>query len=558
MIYLAPWALGSGTETNPFSVPLYAPGGGLIDLRRDCTRAAGHALVYVPGGSGDRRLTALGLAPGEPLAAAAQQALESRFGLTLRRRATLADAIAELLVEHAHDKTSLCRPLLPEYSRARYEVWLGELGLLWTRPALVPPHSQQHTETWPTTGSTISSGQDFAWSEVTGDLQVAAAGSCEPVATGGAADHEAMISSGTLLDSDDHLISVAATVANVAAFNQLQLLIRRASTTGTTYMRLMASRHSSPNYLRTLRKVVSGAVTNLQQDTSDPGTGTFALRSSGSSHAATFPTTTFNQTDTAVTTGKYVGFRLFAGATGGNVTSNARVNAVSFRDHQATLDAAAAVSVSAAAALTTSIDLAGGAALAVAAAAALTTEIPLVAAAAVAVSTTAALTTGILLTAAGTLTTTAAAALTTELRLAGAAALAVSGAGALTTDIRLAGAAGLVVASGGSLVTSIELSGAAPVSVSATAALVIAAQLNGMALLELSTAATLAIIVSGVTLVMTWTPRAAVSVAAVPRVDHALAAAPRASLQAAVDSRLELAATTAPGATFASTWEPQP
>jgi hypothetical protein len=122
MFYLAPY-VGAGTRRDPFR-PLGSeqPGWSSIDLRANCTRREGYALVHLP--EKDRRLTALC----EDRSELVHRRLERKLGVTVER-APFASAVARLLL----------RPPVRGWKRLhptgrRYEIHLG--GLLWASSVL--------------------------------------------------------------------------------------------------------------------------------------------------------------------------------------------------------------------------------------------------------------------------------------------------------------------------------------------------------------------------------------------------------------------------------------
>lgn len=434
MIYLAPF-IGTGTEDNPFSVPMYGPGCGMIDLRGDCTQREGLALIYVPGGMRDARLTTLGICGQEPLAAAARQSIESRLGITLRQRATLADAIAELLLEHAAVRTALCNPLQPETERDRYQILLGDAGVLWSAPAPMGPHSQQRQETWPNTGDIGTVAADQTWVAVSGPTLEVAAGSPNYARSKTLATPGGVVRTNDILDTDNHEHYFTAELVSAARNIVARAGARRAASSTDTQYYAHANRNTS-NFIRALSKVVAGANTTLYSDTTNPGSPiTLGCKCDGSSITGTWGSFSSTQTDTGITGNKAV-YLLVQSPTGGNV-NDAKAKSHFIRDLQATLDAAGTAAVTVSGALTTSITVAADVSGAASVGGALTTQL--------------------LLQGAATCTATTSGAVTTEIRCAGTLAAAATATSALATEIPLSGPLTGTVAAAAVLTADIRL-----------------------------------------------------------------------------------------------------
>jgi hypothetical protein len=167
-----------------------------------------------------------------------------------------------------------------------------------------------------------------------------------------------------------------------------------------------------------------------------------------------------------------------------------------------TLAAAAQITLSASAALTTEIRMAATASVTVSGTAALTTEIRMAGAVSVVITGAAALTTGSELSAATTIVVSGIGTLTTEIRLAGAATVVFGGIGSLGLGAEFAAAATVSVTTVGALDTAITLTGAAALTLTAGAALTTEIRFAGIAQLALGATGDLVLVAPGVPVVL--------------------------------------------------------
>lgn len=272
---------------------------GWLDLRPDPTVATGYGLVELPVRvTRDSRLRLFADDPAEPLSATAESLLGSRLSLTFTRRATVKDAITELLTDHARTDGTRWRPLTIGHDGCR-RVFIGgrEIDVL-AGPA--PSHSQSHSESWPTNGTTLSSGQDNVWAQRdAGNLAEVSSGVLR-ASTTATAQHGATSGSG-LLDSANHYISAAMTIASKSGTLQ-RTSVECRFTNGTNLYRAHWRRETANE--RGLLKRVTGTQTALGSDSTDPGAAfTGECRADGSTISMSLGgTVIFSVTDTSLTT----------------------------------------------------------------------------------------------------------------------------------------------------------------------------------------------------------------------------------------------------------------
>lgn len=299
MIYLSP-IVGTGTEENPFRAlwsGIYdmPSGTGWIDLRPDCTVATGFGILSLAAPSSDPRLTELCETPDEALSAARRRRFGNALGLTLLG-ARFHDLLAELLLIHARTDGSRWRPLLPTI-HLRYEIWLGGWGRIFQQPLIAGGSSL--AETWPTNGTTISSGQDNPWTEDLGDVAVVA-NHLECVS----ADVNTVARCTADLTTANQRISGLCTISAQLAGAARALVCTRkiASTVETLYTTRIVRNTAGDS--RGIAKYVSSAFTGLATDTVDPGGAQIELinQVDGSSLSGTVGGAAFGPvTDTAIT-----------------------------------------------------------------------------------------------------------------------------------------------------------------------------------------------------------------------------------------------------------------
>lgn len=303
-LYVAP-LLGVGTDADPFRPPVVQPGSGFIDLRADSTQP-GRGLLYLPTPVSLPGLQRIADELDHIPEQAERAVLGARFGVVPQAlRAN--EVIAELLLDHGRNDGTRWKPLRPSKVRQQYEIFLGNSGRIWSKAQFVPPSTTSFTETWPTDSSTLSSGQDQPWTETDNNLSVSS-GVLRPL-TFSALINRARCD--TVLDTDDHehyATFICATRDSNQRRGDLQV---RFDTASTTFYQA-AARRDSDGDLRYLQKVVSGTITDLGTNTTDPGTGVVLYCSAdGSTITMKLGGTIIHEvTDTAITGHVRVGVAL--------------------------------------------------------------------------------------------------------------------------------------------------------------------------------------------------------------------------------------------------------
>jgi hypothetical protein len=267
--------VGSGMEGDPIRSPFSGEDSriGWINLAPPQS-ALGRGILYLPEPSSDRRLTKLCELPHERLPAIVRRVLQNSLGITLHSwtRRSVASLIAEVMREHGEpnvDRTQRRRwgTLLPSKARQRYEIYLGELGAIWTEYAPPRPATQTFTESWPTVSTTLSSGQDQPWTELLGDLEVVAGTKLQ-------------VASGTLglarcdssLDTSNQYHQASFTLADDAANNHIVTTNVRMSDNNNWYRTQVVRNSGGAGHFRVGEKRVAGVTTNIiANSASDPG-----------------------------------------------------------------------------------------------------------------------------------------------------------------------------------------------------------------------------------------------------------------------------------------------
>lgn len=307
--------IGDGSEVNPFCSSVQEPGYALLDIRDD-VKMPGEVLLWLPTPSGDARLTKLADDPTERLSVASKQVMESRSSLTLARRADVGTMLAALFTDHSDPQRR--RPLKASKARSQLEVWVAG-RLVWSQRVARGKATQTLTETWPSTGTTITSGQDQVWAVESGTFNVPSAGTIRSNAAGTAAI--AILGAANNMDTDDHEITSTYALVSAAANNDLDLRVRRDSV-GSSHYRIFLRRNSG-GHARQVTRRDTGTNTTIASDTTDPSTGAeVGIRADGSAITAwatggSFSAPTFGPiTDTAVTGHLTQGFSITPYATG--------------------------------------------------------------------------------------------------------------------------------------------------------------------------------------------------------------------------------------------------
>lgn len=323
-LYLSP-IIGTGARptatrgSDPFR-PVGWPqqGAGVIHLRPDYTVNAGFGIVYYPTAVVDARLTQLADLPGDTLSLARRTQLGNALGVTLVATDFLA-ALLDLLTTHARTDGTRWKPLVP--ALGLYELWLGGLGRIFAAPSL--NGGSTFSETWPTNGTNIATGQDQPWTEEVVDLQVVA--NTLQVVTADRASNEARCT--TALTTADHKHTcdyVSQLLASV-----IYVKVRKPNSATQSYYAMQVDHDLFDTASSTLHVVVAGTDTALVTDNNDPGTSGSvycqALGSSIAGQAGTGPT--LAATDTQVTGNTFIGVLVTANTLTGNSTVDNHVAA---------------------------------------------------------------------------------------------------------------------------------------------------------------------------------------------------------------------------------------
>lgn len=263
MIYRCP-IVGTGRSDDPYRPPYQGRGTSWICLGAPGT-ADGYGILELDQPVNDPRLAPLAESPDERTTIAGRDRIANSFGVSLRHR-TFRHVLGELLMDHGrHDGRGwkgIRRTPSKEYQA--WQVWLSGKAI-WTMNA-PPMHSSKHfTESWPTNGSTVSTGQNQPWTEfgdvevVSGALRAAnAAGGLEAARCDSALDTSNQRHMATFVINDVDFCQARVCVRFADEINQYSLSLARAGGT----------------YLRETHKFVGGVVSVFASDTTDPGTGT--------------------------------------------------------------------------------------------------------------------------------------------------------------------------------------------------------------------------------------------------------------------------------------------
>ena len=256
----------------------------------------GKGLLYLPEPTIDKRVTLIGTHPKERVTLATRKRWGNTLGVNWNAPSisSWADLTAELLRQHGSSDGKRWGHLLPSKERLSYEVWLGELGRIWDAPAPWTPSTQSFTESWPTDSTTLSSGQDRAWTELEGDLEVAS-GVLRSVAT---TIQSNLASCDSTLDTAAQSHTASFTLTDgLTVINQVHVDVRIAD--GANLYRAVARRRSVTGHNRLAEKRVGGSTTNLiADDAADPGaSGTITIKVDGSTITLTIGAYTTTGTD---------------------------------------------------------------------------------------------------------------------------------------------------------------------------------------------------------------------------------------------------------------------
>jgi hypothetical protein len=287
-LYLGPVA-GHGTDQDPFRAP-YDDMPGMGAILFGPARRPAVALVWLPDPVREARLLKLADHPFDRATVGGRRRFASQMGVTFSRNRTYADLIASLLLNHGRSDGRGWRGMreAPSRRRSAYEVWLGSLGRIWYRPIMLGPCSQRFTESWPTDGTSITTGQDLTW-VITDSAVHVTSGVAHPSAT---ATYCGGVSS-SLLDTSNQRADVPYTAVEGGAFFEEAWVFLRATQTGVTNLSdfyLARIGRQSAGYDRRLRRYVGGVQTTLvnQSASGDPGSpGTIIAELDGASVALT-------------------------------------------------------------------------------------------------------------------------------------------------------------------------------------------------------------------------------------------------------------------------------
>lgn len=309
--------VGTGTEADPFRPPYDGDSRiGWIDLgpsdRTAGVSIAGVGLLYLPDEVVDARLTKIADTAAEASTGLTRTRLGNALGITLARGNSVADVLAEVLMDHGRTDGTRWIGIrgAPSKARGGHEVWLGALGRIWFEPVPPTPSTQSFTETWPTTGA-ITSGQDQTWTNISGTAVVAGGRlSCESLAT----LCSVLCSSALDTASQRHTANFEFAAANVDAHN-CGVQVRKSD--DSNFYDVIANRRTSLHD-RIGRKRVAGAFTVIiADDNNDPGsTGTIVCAMDGSTLSLQIGSYTNTGTDGSpqLTTNLNGGCRMFAGS----------------------------------------------------------------------------------------------------------------------------------------------------------------------------------------------------------------------------------------------------
>jgi len=259
-LYLTP-ILGDGSDANPFEpVGFDQPGAGWVDLRPDATVNAGRGVLWLPTSNADIRLRQLADVVNEVLTGARRTFLANALSLTLSAT-RFRDVLAELLVTHARTDGTRWRPL--QFTvEGMLEIWLGSLGRIFAQRSVAGGSS--FSETWPTAGTTITTGQDQPWNEDSGNVTVVGPGHLECVDIGADVFGRCTSAVSTV---DLQTQATCTTLLGSGSGNNsiVGVICRKVDSTVKTFYSLWTNRALTNEKAR-LRKVVAGLNTTLGTD----------------------------------------------------------------------------------------------------------------------------------------------------------------------------------------------------------------------------------------------------------------------------------------------------
>ena len=272
--------VGTGAEDDPLRPPFSGEDRriGWICLGPPGS-SAGRGLLWLPTDTTDSRIRKIADLPGERPTNGIRNVLQNELGITLASPSTvsLATVIAEILRDHGRTDGTRWGILQPSKLRQQFEIHLGELGAIWTQAAVVGPSTQSFSETWPTNGDTISTGQDQAWTELTNSVEVSS-GVLRPTSTAVTyARCDSSLDTSAQYHQFDFTLTDGVTLSNIA-----QPMVR--FTDLNNHYRAVARRRSTTGHERVgAKRVASTTTTIVTGDTTDPGaSGTIKVTIDGS------------------------------------------------------------------------------------------------------------------------------------------------------------------------------------------------------------------------------------------------------------------------------------
>ena len=260
--------VGTGTEANPF-VPAGIPPEavpGWIDLRPDPSVATGYGIVAMTAPVLDARLRLFAGSHGEGLAVTSRVMMGNRLGLTLTQAGgpSVADMLAELLVDHARVDGTRWRPLTTAADGAKRIHLAGTQ--VWSQTGPSVPNSQTYIETWPGgdgTTLTTAAGRNYNWTETENSEVVSAR--VRPADTVLAA-HRCVLDS--ILDTTNHYIEGDCAMTSRGSNVVQTRLEGRFGDANNNYHN---NYRRDTTVQRALAKRVASSNTTLGSDTTDPG-----------------------------------------------------------------------------------------------------------------------------------------------------------------------------------------------------------------------------------------------------------------------------------------------
>ncbi len=329
--YIAPY-IGAGTDgkdgtvDDPFRPRTNGqPDWSAIDLRPDGGATLGGGglnacLLYLPVTDSDPKLTEVAGGKDESLALATRNGIESKLGLSSLSATRWGAIVGELMTA---PPVNGWNAIASGVRRSRFEILLGPRGagrrpeVIYSERVAPSRNSQSLTESWPTNQTTISSGQDNAWTEENEDSEVSG-GKLRPVSTALAIFWATL---DTAMDTVNHEHNFTANMARNAGFSQALPSVRHTDLDNS--YRSNAQRNTSTDK-RELLKRATGGTTLLDGDTTDPGAGDITVMCSadGSTILGTVGALALSATDTTLTGGTTVAVGLVSTGNVGDATAD--------------------------------------------------------------------------------------------------------------------------------------------------------------------------------------------------------------------------------------------